>query len=318
MNHLTRTGSRCRWQLELFLLHLVHLPDKHDAVEHRHTKEGDEAHARRNTERHTAEPKRPHTTYRSQRNSREHEERLFYILHRGIEQQQDDDKRYRNHHHQTTAGTLQILKLTTIVIIVAFWKFQLFVENLLDILHRALHITPLHIETYIDASGTILMRHLCRSRRIIDIRYLRKWNIRAILQRDTQLLELLYIALRRIHAKHDIKFPITLINGTSHCSGERGFQNSANVIHADTVCSHLLVIVLHLHLRQSCHFLYKDATHARYTFYHLFHLSSLLGKYIQIIAENLNRHILLDTGEQLIVAHLDRLGNLSFQSRDGT
>ena len=317
MNHLTRTGSRCRWQPELFLLHLVHLTDEHDSVEHRHTEEGDEAHTCRNTERHSAEPKCPHTADGSQRNRREDEKRLTHILHRGIEQQQDDDQRYRNHHHQSAAGTLQILKLTTIIIIVAFREFQLFVENLLDILHRALHITPLHIEAHVDASGTILMRHLCRSRRIIDIRYLRKRNIRAILQRNTQQFKLLYIALRRIHAKHDIKFPVALVDGTSHGTGKGSLQNTADIIHADAVSRHLLVVVSYLDLRQAGYFFYKDATHARHTFYHLLHLSCLLGKHIEIVTENLDSHILLDTRKQLVVAHLDRLGNLCLQTRNG-
>ena len=81
----------------------------------RHTKKGDETYARRNAERHSAQPEGPDATYRSKRNGGEHEERLAQILDRGIEQQQNDDERYRNHDEQALGGTLKILKLATII-----------------------------------------------------------------------------------------------------------------------------------------------------------------------------------------------------------
>ena len=110
------------------------------------------------------------------------------------------------------------------------------------------------------------MRHLCRSRRIIDIRYLRKRNIRAILQRNTQQFKLLYIALRWIHAEHDVKLLVALVDGTSHGTGKGSLQNTADIIHADAVSRHLLVVVSYLDLRQAGNFFYKDATHARHAF----------------------------------------------------
>ena len=96
-----------------------------NTVENRHTKEGDETYARRNAERHSAQPECPDATYCSKRNGGEHEERLAQILDRGIEQQQNDDERYRNHDEQALGGTLKILKLATIIIIVAFRHHRL-------------------------------------------------------------------------------------------------------------------------------------------------------------------------------------------------
>ena len=78
------------------------------------------------------------------------------------------------------------------------------------------------------------------------------------------------------------------------------------------------MVVFYLDLRQTGNFLNKDTAHARHIFYHFLHLACLLSEHVQIFAKYLDSHILLDTCQQLIVAHLDRLRNLCFQSRNGT
>ena len=78
------------------------------------------------------------------------------------------------------------------------------------------------------------------------------------------------------------------------------------------------MVVFYLDLRQTGNFLNKDTAHARHIFYHFLHFACLLSEHVQIITKYLDSHILLDTCQQLIVAHLNGLRNLSFQSRNGT
>ncbi len=47
-----------------FLPQVLELADEHDAVEHRHTEQGDEAHTRRDAERHAPSCQREHATDR--------------------------------------------------------------------------------------------------------------------------------------------------------------------------------------------------------------------------------------------------------------
>ena len=76
------------------------------------------------------------------------------------------------------------------------------------------------------------------------------------------------------------------------------------------------MIVFHLNLRQTRYFLYKNATHTRHTLYHLLHLTGFRSQDIKVFTEDFDSHILLDTRQQLIVTHLYRLRNLSFQTRN--
>ena len=250
------------------LLHLVHLTYQHDAVENRHTKEGDETYARRNAERHSAQPERPDATYRSKRNGGEHEERFAQILNRSVEQQQNDDERYRNHYHQALGGTLKILKLATIIIIVALWQFQLLVEDGLNILHGTLHVPTLHVETYVDTAGAILMRNLSRSRFVNHISQLGKRNALATSQRNEERLKRFEVALARIKTQNDVKLFIAFVNSSSRSACKGGFKNAVDFVHAHPISRHAFMVVFYLNLRQSRNLFYEDSTHARHILYH--------------------------------------------------
>ena len=76
------------------------------------------------------------------------------------------------------------------------------------------------------------------------------------------------------------------------------------------------MIVFHLNLRQTRYFLYKKATHTRYTLYQLLYLSGFRSQDIKVFTEDFDSHVLFDTRQQLIVTHLYRLRNLSFQTRN--
>ena len=246
----------------------MHLTYQHDTVENRHTKEGDETYARRNAERHSAQPERPDATYGGKRNGGEHEERLPQILDRGIEQQQNDDERYRNHDYQALGGTLKILKLATIIIIVALRQLQLLIKDGLNILHGTLHVPTLHVETYVDAAGTILMRNLSRSRFVNHISQLRKRNTLATSQRNTERLKRLEVALLRVKTQNDVKLFIAFVHSSSRSARKGGFKNAVDFVNSYPINRHAFMVVFYLNLRQSGNLFHEDSTHARHILYH--------------------------------------------------
>ncbi len=73
------------------------------------------------------------------------------------------------------------------------------------------------------------------------------------------------------------------------------------------------MVVSHLNLRQTRYLLDTDATDTSHMSNHLAHLFRLLGQSIQVITKYLDGNILFDARQQLVVAHLYRLGNLRFQ-----
>ena len=75
------------------------------------------------------------------------------------------------------------------------------------------------------------------------------------------------------------------------------------------------MVIFHLNLGKSRHFLHEDATHARHTADEFLHLLRLLSEHLQVIAEDLDRHVLFDARQQLVVAHLDGLRDFSLQAR---
>ena len=292
-------------------LHLIHLSDKYDAVEYRHAKERYKAYSCRDRERHVAQPQRPHTTNSCKRNGRENKERLAGTLHRGIEQQENDDKRQRYNYHQTVDGTLQVLELSTIGVIITVGQLQLAVEQVLNLIDCTLNIASLHIESHIDATGTVLMRHLGWGRFVDDISQLVQRNshssrtfLLTCTHGDGKRLQCLYGAHILVESQHDVKLSLALKHNSCCSTGKSSLKHLVHIVHADTILRHALMVAPHLYLRQACHLFHHDTAHTSHITDHLTHLLCLLDKRVEVVAENLDGHILLDTRKQLIVTHL--------------
>ena len=160
------------------------------------------------------------------------------------------------------------------------------------------------------------MRNLSRSRFVNHISQLGKRNALGTSQRNTERLERLEVALLRVKTQNDVKFFIAFVNGPSRGARKGGFKNAVDFVNSYPISRHAFMVVFYLNLRQSRYLFNEDSAHARHIPDHSGNLISLLGKHIEIVAKDLNRHILLDARKQLVVAHLDRLRNLCLQARN--
>ena len=97
----SRTASRTAAAL---LAECVDVRHHHDPVQHGHAEERDEAHGRRDAERHAAQEQGEHAAHRGQRDAGEHEQRLPQRVERREEQQEDEEQRERARRSAGGAG----------------------------------------------------------------------------------------------------------------------------------------------------------------------------------------------------------------------
>ena len=142
------------------LAKLVVVADHHQAVEHGHARERDEADTRANAEGHAPEPQREDAAGDGERNARRDEQHLPQTAKGHEDEQEDDDERHRHDDAQPRPGLLQVLELSAEFDAVARRELHLLGDLSLGFEDEAFHVAS--AEVYHD--GGTALAHLASDR----------------------------------------------------------------------------------------------------------------------------------------------------------
>ncbi|EAU66886.1 hypothetical protein STIAU_3193 [Stigmatella aurantiaca DW4/3-1] len=140
-----RRVMRCLLRTLAFLAQPEDGGHQHQAVEHRHPEQGDEAHRRRDGQRHATHPQCQHASGHREGDVEVDEEGGPRRLEGEVQQQEDEQEGEGHHHREPAAGRLEVLELPSPIQPVARWQRHLSRDGRLRIADEAPHVPPPHV-----------------------------------------------------------------------------------------------------------------------------------------------------------------------------
>ena len=289
----------------------VELADEHDAVEDGHPEQGDEAHARRHAERQAPRPQRHHPADGRERNGRENQQRLLERAEG--EKEQDENQRQRHGHGdaQPLLGLDEVLKLAAVADVVAGRQRQLLGQHALDILHHALHVAAAHVQAHGDAALAVLVRNLGRAVLELDLGHFAERHLVAVGQGDGQGAHVVDAgAVGRVEAQHQVEALGPFVDRARGGAGKAGGQHRGGVAHGQPVLGQAVAVEGHRDLGQAGGALGGHVLRPGDGGDEGGGLRAEGGQPGQVLAVNLDGHVLAGPGNQLVEAQLDGLRKL--------
>ena len=286
----------------------VEAVDEHQAVEHGHAAQHDEAHPGRNAEGHAAHCQGDDAAECGQRHGDVDHQGLDDRLQGKIEQQKDDNQCHRHHDGHARGGLLQVLERAVVGDAVARRQLQLRLDGLVDIGHHRGHVAPSGVEAHIDAARGPVARNLHRPGLVADGGQFAHGYLPSVGQVDGQPAQVVdALAVVVAEAQHHGKALLALKHLTRVAAGKGGADILVELLHVKAVLGQPCAVVPHRNLRQARRALHGHVLGAGYVGYDALKPAADGVQRVEVLAIDLHCHILAYAGHQLVGAQFHGL-----------
>ena len=170
------------------------------------------------------------------------------------------------------------------------------------------HVTTADVEAHRDAAAGILALHLIGAHAHVDAGYLLQRHERAVRRWDCQRLEGLDgLSQRRMQSDHGVDHAFAFIHHAGMFAGEGSSYGTVHIVDPYTEACACGAVGRDHDLWQTTDGLHVDVGRTVDRGSDIADAMGQRGKRIQIVAEDLDHHILSGARHQLVKAHLDRL-----------